>query len=96
GVGLPQISTQQNALRDYYEKTIGDGFAYAYQYPGFNKVLQAAGRVIRTATDKGIVLLIDSRYASERYKQLFPKHWRHCASIHHTDELKALLDAFWS
>ncbi|MEG2660123.1 MAG: ATP-dependent DNA helicase [Oscillospiraceae bacterium] len=96
GVGLPQISTQQNALRDYYENTIGDGFAYAYQYPGFNKVLQAAGRVIRTATDKGIVLLIDSRYASERYKQLFPEHWRHCASIHHTDELKTLLDAFWS
>lgn len=96
GVGLPQISAQQNEYKEYFEKTLGDGFAYAYQLPGFNKVLQAAGRVIRTNTDKGIVLLIDERYGSYRYKSLFPRHWQKCKYIKTTEQLQNELDCFWT
>lgn len=95
GVGLPQVGAEQNQLRNYYEDKGFDGFGFAYQLPGFNKVLQAAGRVIRTASDKGVVLLIDSRYNTARYKQLFPPHWQHCKFIHGESQLKAQLDAFW-
>lgn len=96
GVGLPQIGPEQDALRDYYEAARGDGFAYAYQYPGMNKVLQAAGRVIRTPEDRGAVLLIDSRYASARYRRLFPPHWAHCRSVRSGEEVRSLLCAFWA
>lgn len=96
GVGLPQIGAEQNELRNYFDNTGLDGFAYAYQLPGFNKVLQASGRVIRTATDKGVVLLIDSRYSSQRYKQLFPPHWQHCKFIKGEAQLQKQLDSFWN
>lgn len=96
GVGLPQIGPEQDALRDYYEDTIGEGFAYAYQYPGMNKVLQAAGRVIRAESDKGMVLLIDSRYRAARYCRLFPPHWSHLQSVEGPEQLAQLLDAFWN
>lgn len=95
GVGLPQIGPEQDALRDYYEDTLGEGFAYAYQYPGMNKVLQAAGRVIRTERDKGIVLLIDSRYRAGRYRRLFPPHWSHLQSVESPAQLSLLLRDFW-
>ncbi|MEG1925923.1 MAG: ATP-dependent DNA helicase [Ruthenibacterium sp.] len=96
GVGLPQIGAEQNALRDYYAKTLGMGFQYAYQYPGMNKVLQAAGRVIRTETDKGMVLLIDSRYAYGEYKALFPPHWAHYKRVKNAQEIAENLLAFWT
>ena len=96
GVGLPQIGVEQNALRDYYEDTMGMGFEYAYQYPGMNKVLQAAGRVIRTETDRGLVLLIDSRYRTGSYRRLFPPHWSHLRRIESAEQLSALLADFWA
>lgn len=83
GVGLPQICTEREIIRDYFQKTIKRGFEYAYMYPGMNKVMQAAGRVIRTETDKGIVLLIDERFALSQYRKLFPKHWKHATYIKH-------------
>lgn len=95
GVGLPQIGPEQNALRDYYEATLGEGFAYAYQYPGMNKVLQAAGRVIRTENDRGLVLLIDSRYRTERYRRLFPPHWAQLQSVQSPEQLARMLADFW-
>lgn len=95
GVGLPQIGPEQDALRDYYEEKDGMGFAYAYQYPGMNKVLQAAGRVIRTETDKGMVLLIDSRYRQAGYKSLLPPHWAHAKRAENAEQLAALLTEFW-
>ncbi len=76
GVGLPMVCPEQEALRRHYEKTLGDGFAYAYRYPGMHKVLQAAGRVIRSETDRGMVLLIDQRYYQNDYLSLCPPHWR--------------------
>ncbi len=75
GVGLPMVCPEQEALRRHYEKTLGDGFAYAYRYPGMHKVLQAAGRVIRSETDRGVVLLIDQRYYQHDYLSLCPPHW---------------------
>ena len=95
GVGLPQVNPRQEILRDYFEESRGSGFAYAYQYPGFNKVLQAAGRVIRTPEDKGVVLLIDSRFGRAEYRQLFPSHWAHCRWLYGPAQLADQLKGFW-
>lgn len=76
GVGLPMICIERNILEQYFNRTKGDGFKYAYVYPGMNKVLQAAGRVIRTEDDKGVVMLIDERYAKIQYKSLLPYEWK--------------------
>ena len=76
GIGLPMICPEQEALRRHYEETLGAGFAYAYRYPGMHKVLQAAGRVIRSENDRGVVLLIDNRYFGYDYYSLCPPHWR--------------------
>jgi DNA excision repair protein ERCC-2 len=72
GVGFPKISVESDIIRDYYEEK---GFDYAYIYPGINKVMQAAGRVIRTETDKGRLMLVDDRYKTLKYKNLIPKEW---------------------
>lgn len=72
GVGFPRISNEGDIIRDYYEE---NGFDYAYIYPGINKIMQAAGRVIRTEEDKGRILLIDDRYSTIKYKSLLPAEW---------------------
>ncbi|WP_305068851.1 helicase C-terminal domain-containing protein, partial [Lacticaseibacillus camelliae] len=72
-----------------------DGFAYAYQLPGFNNVLQAGGRVIRGAKDVGVVLLADSRFAGPRYAPLFPPHWTHATVATDLDDMAAQLTDFW-
>jgi len=77
GVGLPQICTERELIKEHFQKTIKKGFEYSYVFPGMNKVLQAAGRVIRTERDKGVVFLIDERFAQYSYKKLFPRHWNH-------------------
>jgi len=74
-VGIPMINMRQDQIRDYFNRKNNQGYDYAYVYPGMNKVLQAAGRVIRTETDSGIVLLIDSRFSTEKYLKMFPTHW---------------------
>lgn len=78
GVGLPQVSVERELIRHYYQEKLEAGFAYAYLFPGMNRVLQAAGRVIRSELDRGVVLLIDRRFREERYRQLLPSwwHWR--------------------
>ena len=96
GVGLPQVSPRQEMLRRYYDAQNGAGFDYAYRWPGMNKVLQAAGRVIRTQEDKGVVLLLDDRFAQSEYARLFPKHWRHLEYLRDTEELKKKLEDFWA
>ena len=68
--GLPQVGPRQEQLRDYFEQTRGSGFDYAYRFPGMNKVLQAAGRVIRTPEDRGVVLLIDDRFLAPDTRRL--------------------------
>ena len=95
GPGLPQVGPRQEQLRDYFEQTRGSGFDYAYRYPGMNKVLQAAGRVIRTPRDKGVVLLIDSRFALPDYRRLMPPHWSGLAFADTPAQLAAMLEDFW-
>jgi DNA excision repair protein ERCC-2 len=96
GVGLPMITEARNVLMDYYNRLSDTGFAFAYQYPGMNKVLQAAGRVIRTETDKGVVLLIDSRFAESTYRALFPPEWEGFSYIKDGNDLKNKLRDFWA
>ena len=75
GTGLPMVCTEQEILKGYFDEKKGQGFDYAYQYPGMNKVMQAAGRVIRTMEDKGVILLMDDRFLREEYQILFPREW---------------------
>ena len=94
GTGLPQICNQREILKEYYQEENGQGFDYAYQYPGMNKVLQAAGRVIRTASDRGIIGLLDERFLRSDYRQLFPREWSQY-EVHTLDSLQGALEAFW-
>mgnify|MGYP002915040482 FL=1 len=96
GPGLPQVGPRQEQLRDYFEQTRGSGFDYAYRCPGMNKVLQAAGRVIRTSEDKGVVLLLDDRFARAEYTRLFPRHWHQLQYLRSTTELEQQLATFWA
>ena len=95
GVGLPGISLENDLIRAYFSEKDGTGFEYAYLYPGINRVLQAAGRVIRTDQDRGVVLLIDRRFAAFRYRSLFPENWRPL-KVRSEEELEMELEVFWS
>ena len=94
GTGIPQISNEREILKKYYDNKRLNGFDYAYRYPGMNKVLQSAGRVIRTKDDNGMILLLDERFLMEEYLQLFPREWKRfevCSLMH----LEEYVDAFW-
>ena len=78
GTGLPQVGCEREILKAYYDQKGHQGFDYAYRYPGMNKVLQAAGRVIRTKEDRGVVLLLDERFLQSAYRSLFPPEWSGC------------------
>lgn len=94
GTGLPQICSEREILKNYYQEKGQDGFAYAYQYPGMNKVLQSAGRVIRTVEDQGVILLLDERFLQEQYRSLFPREWQgyETCTLRNAGEK---LEAFW-
>lgn len=94
GTGLPQISNEREILMHYYDERSGEGFDYAYRYPGMNKVLQAAGRVIRTVDDSGVILLLDDRFTRREYESLFPKEWER-RSFCTVESVSGYLDAFW-
>ncbi len=101
GVGMPRLSLERDLLAEYYgsdvnENGVADGFLYSYVYPGMTRVLQAAGRVIRTDTDRGVVVLLDERFSDPTYKRLFPQHWRHAKFIVHPRTLEKRLKAFWN
>lgn len=94
GTGLPMVCTERKILREYYDELCGFGFEYAYRYPGMNKVLQAAGRVIRTDEDEGVILLLDYRFLDMEYRELFPREWNNYNKV---DVLAVAreLDNFW-
>ena len=75
GVGLPQVGSERENLREWYQQAYGAGFEYAYLYPAMQKVDQALGRVVRTSTDNGRALLVDRRYAWPAYRGLLPPWW---------------------
>lgn len=95
GVGLVQPSDENELLREYYDDKYELGREYAYIYPGFNRVLQAAGRVIRTETDRGVIVFIDERYADPTYKELMPTQYRRAKFVGDAPSLASVLDRFW-
>lgn len=95
GVGLPGLSNENNIIRDYFEPRNGCGYDYAYTYPGMNNVLQAAGRVIRRDEDEGVVVLVDDRYAEEKYRNLFPEHWKNVKYARNAQSLAESVADFW-
>ncbi|MBO5259064.1 MAG: ATP-dependent DNA helicase [Agathobacter sp.] len=95
GTGLPQISNEQEILKDYYDGHGGCGFDYAFRYPGMNKVLQAAGRVIRTTEDRGIILLLDERFLTRDYERLYPREWEQ-RTVCSGGQVEDLIRDFWN
>lgn len=95
GVGLPQLCLERDIIKDYFEQSVKKGYDYAYTYPGMNKVMQAAGRVIRSLEDKGVVLLIDDRFSSYQYRPLFPEHWQHARMVSSPSDLVNIVQLFW-
>lgn len=94
GVGLPQLCAERDLIRDYFQQKLGFGFEYAYTYPGLNRVLQATGRVIRSESDKGVVVLIDTRFGQVRYREMLPSWWRP-QTVRTNMELFQALGGFW-
>ena len=95
GVGLPGLSDERNMIRDYVDPDGENGYDYAYTYPGMNRVLQAAGRVIRRADDRGVVILADDRYAHPKYRSLFPAHWKTVQYAGNASSLAEIVKRFW-
>lgn len=95
GTGLPQVCTEREIIKGYFDKHGADGFDYAYRYPGMNKVLQAAGRVIRTAQDVGIVALLDDRFLQYSYQKLFPREWESYETVN-GDSIASRVERFWN
>lgn len=95
GVGLPQICNERNVIRRYFDEIYGEGFEYAYTYPGLNRVLQAAGRVIRTENDMGVVVLLDERFSYPIYRELMPSEWNPIPRASGGCELTDVLQDFW-
>jgi len=94
GTGLPQVCNEREILKSYFDKKGLYGFDYAYRYPGMNKVLQAAGRVIRTEDDRGVILLLDERFQREKGKEIFPKEWADCERCR-LDIVEEKIRLFW-
>lgn len=94
GTGLPQVCRERELLKNYFDAQGLRGFDYAYLYPGMNKVLQSAGRVIRTEEDRGVILLLDERFQDFRYRETFPREWENIAlcTVNHVAEQ---ISEFW-
>ncbi len=95
GVGIPQICFERDLIRSYYEKTEKKGYEYAYIAPGINKVMQALGRVIRSENDKGVALLIDDRYLTERYHEVFKGFYSNYEVVTSKEDIKEQVENFW-
>ena len=95
GTGLPQVCNERELFRNYFDGINGNGFEYAYLYNGMNKVLQSAGRVIRTSDDRGAILLLDERFAAEQYRALFPQEWYPYMYVD-LKNVGEILKLFWS
>jgi len=95
GTGLPQVCCEREILKQHFDERGMPGFDFSYLYPGMNKVLQAAGRVIRTDADRGMILLLDERFMGNRYREVFPREWNDISNCR-IDTLRARLEKFWS
>ncbi|MCL2050898.1 MAG: ATP-dependent DNA helicase [Lachnospiraceae bacterium] len=95
GTSLPQVCPEREILKRYFDEQGENGFDYAYKLPGINKVFQAAGRVIRTREDIGIVALLDERFEQSQYRKLFPHEWQNIESVK-IDEISSRVEKFWN
>lgn len=95
GTGLPQVCHEREILRQYFEQTDANGFDFAYLYPGMNKVLQAAGRVIRTENDRGVIALLDERFLGRRYMETFPREWID-VKVCNVNQVESEIREFWA
>ena len=95
GIGMPTLSYEREAIKAYYDDKTEAGTQFAYLYPGMNRVMQAAGRVIRTEDDYGVIVLIDDRFDDPLYKKTVPNLWRGMQFLDHPDELRARIEDFW-
>jgi len=95
GTGLPQVGHEQEVLKGYFDERDNVGFDYAYRYPGMNKVLQSAGRVIRTVNDRGVIMLLDERFLQSAYRSLFPREWDNYR-ICQAKDVQKYIQEFWS
>lgn len=94
GTGIPQIGGESEILKNFFDARGGDGFDYVYRFPGMNKVQQAAGRVIRTLSDVGVIALLDERFLQRDNRRLFPREWEDCRSCT-LENVDGLLSEFW-
>ena len=94
GTGLPMVCTEQEILKGYFDEKEEKGFDYAYQYPGMNKVMQAAGRLIRTMEDRGVIALLDDRFLQADYQSLFPREWDEYYPVSR-NQVNQVLERFW-
>ena len=94
GTGLPQVCRERELLKTYFDEQGLRGFDYAYLYPGMNKVLQSAGRVIRTDEDRGVILLLDDRFRDQRYQEVFPREWANTV-ICNAGNVVEQIEEFW-
>lgn len=95
GTGLPGVGSERELLKNYFDRTRGMGFDYAYLYPGMNKVLQAGGRVIRSERDRGVIALLDERFNYSAYQRLFPREWLPCQKLN-MDFVENKIEKFWT
>lgn len=95
GTGIPQVCCERELLKKYFDEQGENGFDYAYRIPGMNKVLQSAGRVIRTADDIGIIALLDERFLEYQYKRMFPREWNQYEVVN-VDEVAKRVEKFWN
>jgi Rad3-related DNA helicase len=94
GLALPQVCNELEIIREYFQEAGRDGFSFAYLYPGYNKVIQAAGRVIRTVNDRGIIALLDERFANPYYRNCIPPDWQDY-KICNLDKIGEMTNLFW-
>ena len=94
GVGLPQVNEEREAIRRRAAQEGFNGFDIAYRYPGMHKVLQAAGRLIRSEEDRGVLLLCDARFSQSDYRRLLPAHYRPL-KLAALEEIPGRLQDFW-
>ena len=95
GIGMPKINFVSDQIMKYYDAREQSGYNYAYLNPGMNKVMQALGRVIRSETDRGAVLLIDERYLTNDYRDLFKSEWRKYEVAFSPKEVSDILQEFF-
>lgn len=95
GVGLPKLCLERDIIKNHFNEKNLSGFDFSYTYPGMNKVMQAVGRVIRTSRDRGVVVLVDDRFSSQKYRGLFPSEWSHIKVARELEKMENYIEDFW-